>query len=123
MEQSPGRILVEDIAYRRSGDRALLARLYRPDARGPCPAVVEVHGGAWVGLDRLNNAVTAQALAESGVVVLSIDFRMPPDDPYPASLADINFAIRWLKLRAADFGTRPEWVGGYGTSSGGHQSS
>ena len=34
----------------------LLARFYRPDGHGPFPAVLEVHGGAWTGGDRLNNA-------------------------------------------------------------------
>ena len=40
---------------------------------------------------------------------------------YPASLADINYAIRWFKTHAAEFGGRPEQVGLIGSSSGGHQ--
>src|SRR5262249_38942817 len=56
-----------------------------------------------------------------GVVVMAIDFRMPPEAKYPASLCDINYAIRWLKQHAAEFKVRPELVGGVGTSSGGHQ--
>jgi len=46
---------------------------------------------------------------------------MPPEAPYPASLQDINLGIRWLKLHARDYGSSPERVGAYGTSSGGHQ--
>jgi acetyl esterase len=53
--------------------------------------------------------------------VASLDFRMPPEAPYPASLADINLGIRWLKARARTYGSRPDWVGVFGTSSGGHQ--
>jgi acetyl esterase len=90
-------------------------------AAGPFPAVVQVHGGAWVGKDRSDNDFIAQALAKSGIIVASIDFRMPPEAPYPASLADINLAIRWLKARARTYGSRPDWVGSFGTSSGGHQ--
>src|SRR5439155_26315598 len=88
---------------------------------GPYPAVLQVHGGAWVNKDRSDNDFIAKALAESGILVASIDFRMPPEAPYPASLADINLATRWLKARARTYGSRPDWVGTIGTSSGGHQ--
>jgi acetyl esterase len=114
-------IVIEDVEYQRKGGHALLARLYRPVGAGPFPAVVQVHGGAWVNKDRTDNDFIAKALAESGIVVASIDFRMPPVAPYPASLVDINLATRWLKARAAQYGSRPDWVGSFGTSSGGHQ--
>jgi acetyl esterase len=114
-------IQVEDVEYQRQGDRALLARLYRPIGTGPFAAVLEVHGGAWTSKDRLNNEETATTLAKRGIVVLSIDFRMPPEAPYPASLQDVNLGIRWLKQHARGYGSSPERVGAYGTSSGGHQ--
>jgi acetyl esterase len=116
----PG-LRIEDVEYQRQGGRALLARLYRPAGAGPYPAVIQVHGGAWVHKDRSDNDFIAKALAESGILVASIDFRMPPEAPYPASLADINLATRWLKARARTYGSRPDWVGSMGTSSGGHQ--
>ncbi len=114
-------VRIEDVEYQRQGGRALLARLYRPAGAGPYPAVVQVHGGAWVNKDRTDNDFIARAFAESGILVASIDFRMPPEAPYPASLADINLAVRWLKARARLYGSRPDWVGSMGTSSGGHQ--
>ena len=114
-------VRIEDVEYQRQGGRALLARLYRPVGTGPYPAVVQVHGGAWVNKDRTDNDFIAQALAESGILVASLDFRMPPEAPYPGSLADINLGIRWLKARARLYGSRPDWVGSMGTSSGGHQ--
>jgi acetyl esterase/lipase len=80
-----------------------------------------VHGGAWASGDRLNNAPLDEALAKSGIVVLAIDFRMPPKHRYPASIADVNLATRWLKAHAGEFGSLRELVGGLGTSSGGHQ--
>ena len=82
--------MIEDVEYQRQGGHALLARLYRPGGAGPFPAVLQVHGGAWVNKDRTDNDFIAKALAESGILVASIDFRMPPEAPYPASLADIN---------------------------------
>jgi acetyl esterase len=119
----PARFEIEtrDIEYLRHGDAPLLARLYRPKGDGPFPALIDVHGGAWASGDRLNNAPLDEALAKSGIIVLAIDFRMPPADRYPASIADINFAIRWLKAHAGEFGSRRELVSALGTSSGAHQ--
>ncbi|HVC57750.1 MAG TPA: alpha/beta hydrolase [Stellaceae bacterium] len=114
-------IELRDLEYHRHDGAPLLARLYRPVGQGPFPALVEVHGGAWASGDRLNNAPLDEALAKSGIVVLAIDFRMPPEWRYPASIADINLATRWLKTHAAEFGSRRELVGGLGTSSGAHQ--
>ncbi len=98
----------------------MLARLYRPEGTGPFPAVLEVHGGAWTGGDRLNNASIAEDLARNGILVMSIDFRMPPVAGYPDTVADVNLGIRWLKAHATEYGSKPELVGGLGTSSGGH---
>jgi acetyl esterase len=114
-------VRIEDVEYQHQAGRALLARLYRPAGTGPYPAVVQVHGGAWVSKHRADNDFIAKALAESGILVASLDFRMPPEAAYPASLADINLGVRWLKARARTYGSRPDWVGLFGTSSGGHQ--
>ncbi|MSO77154.1 MAG: alpha/beta hydrolase [Alphaproteobacteria bacterium] len=112
---------VRDIEYARPDGIPLMARLYTPAGKGPFPGVVEVHGGAWTTNDRLTNEAIHRPLAESGVVVMAIDFRMPPVAVYPASIQDINLAVRWLKANAPDLGVAPEHVGGLGTSSGGHQ--
>ncbi len=114
-------IRIEDIEYLRHGARPLLARLYRPGGQGPFPGVVEVHGGAWTSNDRTVNVAMHEALAQSGVFVMAIDFRMPPEAQYPASICDVNYAIRWLKQHARDLGVDPRRLGGLGTSSGGHQ--
>jgi acetyl esterase len=114
-------IASEDIEYQRIDGEPLLARLYRPRGTGPFPAVVGVHGGAWTSGDRTNNATIDQALAAAGTVVMALDFRIAPRWPYPASVADVNFGVRWLKAHAAQFATRPDWVGAVGSSSGGQQ--
>ncbi|HEX9685525.1 MAG TPA: alpha/beta hydrolase [Burkholderiales bacterium] len=114
-------ITTEDVEYLRHGDKPLLARIYKPRGQGPFPLIVDVHGGAWCNKDRTSDAGTDEPLARSGVVVVSLDFRMPPEAGYPASLADINTAIRWCKSRARALYTRPDTVGVLGVSSGGHQ--
>jgi acetyl esterase/lipase len=112
---------VEDVEYLRHGNKPLLARLYKPRGTGPFPLIIDLHGGAWCNKDRTSDAGTDEPLAKSGVVVVSLDFRMPPEDSYPASLQDVNYAIRWCKARAGELKTRPDLVGILGVSSGGHQ--
>ena len=112
---------VEDVEYLRHGAKPLLARIYKPRTGGPYPCVIDLHGGAWCNKDRLADAGTDEPLAKSGVVVVSLDFRMPPDGSYPASMQDVNYAIRWCKSRAKELNIRADRIAVLGVSSGGHQ--
>ncbi len=113
-------VTTQDIEYRHDGEQSWLALVYQPQGAGPFPALLDIHGGAWNNGDRTNNPPIAEGLAASGVVVVSIDFRCGGEYPYPSSLADINYATRWLKVHAADFNADAATVGGLGVSSGGH---
>ena len=108
-------VVVEDLEYARVDDTPLLARLYRPRGVTGFASIVEVHGGAWTGNDRLANAAIDQVIAAAGTAALALDFRLAPASPYPASVADINLGIRWLKANIAKFGGDPSRVGGLGT--------
>jgi acetyl esterase len=112
---------VRDVEYIRHGNKAYQARVYVPRGEGPFPLVIDIHGGAWCNKDRTSDEGTDAPLAKSGVVVASLDFRMPPDAAYPASLQDVNFAVRWFKHHARDFKIDAARVGILGVSSGGHQ--
>jgi len=110
----------QDVEYQRLAGKPWLARIYQPKGSGLFPILIDVHGGAWHNGDRLNNAGVDRALAARGVVVAAIDFRQPPEAGYPASICDVNLAVRWLKAYAAEFNGTPN-VGAFGNSSGGHQ--
>jgi acetyl esterase/lipase len=110
---------VKDVEYQRQGGEPWLARVYRPVGTGPFPTVVDVHGGAWNNGDRTNDTLMNQGMAAQGVLTVAIDFRQPPQAGYPASVQDMNLAIRWLKVHAAEFGGTSK-VGALGVSSGGH---
>ncbi len=111
---------VRDIEYQSMAGKARLVRIYQPKGPGPFPTIVDVHGGAWHNGDRTNNGGIDEALAANGIVIAAVDFRQPPEAGYPASICDVNLAIRWLKAHAAEFnGTTA--VGAFGNSSGGHQ--
>jgi acetyl esterase/lipase len=111
---------VRDVEYQRQAGKAWLVRIYQPQGTGLFPTIVDVHGGAWHNGDRTNNAGIDGALAAKGILVAAVDFRQPPEAGYPASICDVNLAVRWLKAHAAEFnGTAV--VGAFGNSSGGHQ--
>jgi acetyl esterase/lipase len=111
---------VDDVEYLRHGDTPLLARVFRPRGAGPFPAMVECHGGAWCASDRTTEKLRHQFMAAHGIVSIALDFRSGDTDPYPASVQDINYAVRWAKLNAGELKTRPDLVGLSGQSSGGH---
>ena len=110
---------IADVEYLSHGDTPLLARLFKPQGSGPFPIMIELHGGAWVRGNRLNGDTANEALAKAGVIVAALDFRT--EAPYPASLADIHYAIRWCKNQAAAWNGLPNRIGAMGTSSGAHQ--
>jgi acetyl esterase len=116
---------VEDIEYLRhsdknNGDKPLLARVFKPRGQGPFPALVEAHGGAWCMSDRKTEHLRHEYMASHGIVSIALDFRSGNEAPYPASVQDINYAVRWAKLHAGELKTRPEFVALSGQSSGGH---
>jgi acetyl esterase len=113
-------IKVWDVEYRRDPVRTLMARIYQPQGEGPFPTLLDVHGGAWNDQDRTANAPVDERLAASGLLVVAIDVRLAQEAPYPASVADANYGIRWLKAKARDWHGDPETVGALGSSSGGH---
>lgn len=108
-----------DFDYLHHDGKPLKLRLFRPHGDGPFPLVIELHGGAWCSGDLNECQVYAEAFAKAGLAVAAIDFRHAGDG-YPASLTDINYAIRWVKANAARLGTRADRIGIAGQSSGGH---
>ena len=93
---------VEDIEYLRHGDKPLLARIFKPRGEGPFPALVECHGGAWCMSDRTTERCATNPWHAHGIVSIALDFRSGNEAPYPASVQDINYAVRWTKLNARD---------------------
>ena len=113
-------VQVQEVEYRRDQGQGWPALVYQPQGQGPFPALLDVHGGAWNRGTRTNDQVMNQALAASGIVVVAVEFRLAPDHPYPAQVADVNFATRWLKVHAHEFNADPASLGALGSSSGGH---
>ena len=112
---------VSEVEFRRTeAGRQLMARVYQPQGPGPFPMVLDLHGGAWRRKDRLAEEPMDRAIAASGALVVAIDLRLSEEAPYPASVQDANYGVRWLKWKAAEWNGDASRIGVYGSSSGGH---
>jgi acetyl esterase len=112
---------VSEVEFRRTpAGRQLMARVYQPQGAGPFPTLLDLHGGAWRRKDRLAEEPMDRAIAASGVLVVAIDLRLSEEAPYPASVQDGNYGVRWLKSKAAEWNGDASRLGVYGSSSGGH---
>jgi len=112
---------VTEVELRRAvSGRMLMARVYQPQGVGPFPTLLDLHGGAWNNKDRFANEPMDRAVASSGVLVVAIDLTLAPEAPYPASVQDGNYGVRWLKAKAADWNGLAANLGVLGSSSGGH---
>ena len=106
--------------WRTPGGRQLMARIYQPQGAGPFPTLLDLHGGAWRHKDRFAEEPMDRAIAASGLLVVAIDLRLSTEAPYPASVQDANYGVRWLKSKANEWNGDPSKFGVYGSSSGGH---
>jgi acetyl esterase/lipase len=112
---------VSEVELRRNqAGRMLMARIYQPKGPGPFATVLDLHGGAWNSKNRLAEEPMDRALAASGLLVVAVDLTLAPEAPYPACVQDANYAVRWLKAKAATWNGDGSKIGIYGSSSGGH---
>lgn len=100
----------------------LSARLYSPDeSGGPHPLIVFFHGGGFVVGDLDTHDAPCRILCRhAGAHVLSVDYRLAPEHPFPAALEDGQAALQWSIEHAAGLGADPGRVAVAGDSAGGN---
>lgn len=109
---------VEEITYP-GATGACRARLYRPLTAGPRPTVLFIHGGAFVMGDVETHDDHARRLCHDvEAVVVSIDYRLAPEHPFPAGYLDCLNAFRHIVETVADLGGDPARIGVAGDSAG-----
>lgn len=97
-------------------------RIYTPEDRGvePLPVVLDIHGGGFaVGTLALDDGPNAEIVREIGVAVVSVDYRLAPEHPYPAAAEDCFAVLRWLAADAGVLGLDGGRVAVLGDSAGG----
>jgi triacylglycerol lipase len=112
--------VLEDIEYASPGGVKLLLDAYVPKLKGPLPAVLVVHGGAWSSGSKWQLGKYARDLAARGIVTFAINYRLSPKYQFPAQLEDCQAALKWIRQHADDYKVDPARIGAIGYSAGGH---
>jgi acetyl esterase/lipase len=101
-------------------DRKIHLRIYDPGVRSrPSPALVFVHGGGWaVGtVDDYDNSIRRLANS-SGLLIAAMDYRLAPENPFPAGLNDVLATVKWIKEDGESIGIDPNRIALGGDSAG-----
>ncbi|MGH9079640.1 MAG: alpha/beta hydrolase [Acidimicrobiales bacterium] len=114
-------LAISDHLVPHPGGPEVLVRVYRPDERSrPRAGLLYMHGGGFVIGTIETEEMNATTLARDlGIVVASVDYRLAPENPYPAGLDDCSAALEWLHRGAEEFGIDAGRIGVYGQSAGG----
>ncbi len=96
-------------------------RIYRPvDATGTLPAIYFIHGGGMIlGDIDGEDAVATQICERVDAVVASVEYRLAPENPYPAPVEDCYAGLVWMARHASELRFDPERLAVYGGSAGG----
>ena len=102
------------------GDPDVGVRVYRPKERpGPVPGVLMIHGGGFIiGNVESEHASAAMTAMQTGAVVVSVEYRLAPEHPFPAGVHDCYSALRFLADEAGELGVDPARLALMGTSAG-----
>ena len=102
-------------------DGPIPIRIYTPSGSGPWPLLVYLHGGGFVvGHPDYTDAVTRGIAAAAPAVVVSVDYRMAPEHPFPVPVEDTQRAIDWCVEHADVLGIRADAIAVGGDSAGGN---
>ncbi|MGV0721649.1 alpha/beta hydrolase [Mycolicibacterium elephantis] len=102
-------------------DGPITARVYRPAAEVPLPLVVYAHGGGFVFCDLDSHDALCRNLANlTPAVLISVDYRLAPENRWPAAAEDVYAVTRWAAEHAAEFGGDPGRLAVAGDSAGGN---
>jgi len=99
----------------------LLIRIYEPSGEGPFPLFLYMHGGGFiVGSPEYTDNLTRAVAQQAPAVVVSVDYRLSPEAPYPAAIEDCECVLDWCLANAQDLDVSPGKIAVGGDSAGGN---
>jgi len=117
-----GRV-VTDLVYVERGRKEMKLDAWAPPGEPQgAPVVLVIHGGGFTGGWRWMMDPLCRALAEKGIVVFNLQYRLAPRYPFPAPIEDTRCALRWIARHAPEYGGDPARLGVTGESAGGYLS-
>ncbi len=118
-----GVVITDDAAPGPDGAPPVPVRVYAPDGAGPgtsLPALLDIHGGGFVlGSIEMEHMFASALARKLGVVVVTVEYRLAPEHPFPAGVEDCYAALRWMHGHASTLGIDPNRIGVGGQSAGG----
>jgi len=109
-----------DIEYANAGGEKQLLDIYEPNGSGVFPAVIVVHGGAWIGGDKGGDErIFARPLTDANLVCVSVNYRLAPKHKWPACYEDVQAAIKWVKANGSQYKIDTNRIAVMGYSAGG----
>lgn len=113
--------LREDVVYADVDGVPLRFDHYRARrVEGPAPAVIVVHGGAWMYGDPSQAAGNALHFARRGIATVSLSYRLAPAHRFPAPVDDVRRGLRYVRAHAGELGIDPDRLALFGLSAGAH---
>jgi acetyl esterase len=101
----------------------ITVRIYTPEGKGPFPMLLYLHGGGWVlGTLDIYDDLCRSLCHRAGAVVVSVNYRLAPEHPFPAPLEDCTAALSWCADHGADVGGDSKRLAVAGDSAGGNLS-
>jgi acetyl esterase len=98
-------------------------RIFVPDAEGPLPVLLYIHGGGWVFGNLEVAEPSCRSLANAtGCIVVATQYRLAPETKFPGGVEDCYAALEWAAAHAAELGGDPDRIGITGDSAGGNLS-
>lgn len=112
--------VIKDISYDRHGKWNLLDVNRPVSYNGKLPCIVSFHGGAWFYGDKELYRFYAADLARRGFAVINFNYRLCPENEFPAAIEDCNAALCWLEEHAAEYDIDASRLFFVGDSAGGN---
>lgn len=121
LDRSGVRTRVLDIPGHSEGDPSVSIRLHCPEsADSAVPVLVDLHGGGFCVNDaEISDSQSLDIVRNVGCAVLSVSYRLAPENPYPAGLDDAHAAVDWIARSGAEYGIDASRIGLIGQSAGG----